>query len=382
MGFNKIVLLSHTPRDSIFKVGSYHISKILAYRGYEVLYISSPLSLFHFILFIFKGKWKELIARLKYINVKRDQEGVWNHTPLLLFPFPCSGNVKLNKLFYEKLNINLSRTKSQIKKLNFETPEIVLLDALKLDVLTNLFQTKKFAYRATDIYTAMSGSRGMGEIERSVVKKAAVVIVTSEPLKIFFRDNYGVEANIIINGVDYEHFSQPRSKPDLYKKIQNPICIYVGSFDFRFDFSQLEFFKRRKDISLVLIGPLKNESLIPISRNIHFLGQIDYNEIPGYLQHATIGILPLKMIEANHGRSPMKLYEFAAAGLPIASPKLREIVRRRHKFITLYDLNENNIEEVVLKTILEHQGLRKLASEEARWYSWEVQVDKLIELLH
>lgn len=381
MGSKKIVLLSHTPRDSIFKVGSYHISKILVQRGYEVLYISSPLSLFHLTFFIYKAKRKELITRLKNVKIKRDQEGVWNHTPLLLFPFPCTGNKMLNKLFYEKLNINLSRTKTQIKKLNFETPEIVLLDALKLDILTYLFQTKKFAYRATDIYTAMSGSRGMRELEQSVVKKADRIFVTSEPLKIFFKVEYGVNANVIINGVDYEHFNNPRPKPDLYRKIQNPICIYIGSFDFRFDFSQIEFFKRRKDISLVLIGPLDNKSLIPISRNIHFLGQIDYNDIPGYLQHATIGILPLKMIEANHGRSPMKLYEFAAAGLPIASPKLREIVRRQHKFIYFYDLKEISVEEVVSKTILEHQDLRKLALEEAKLYSWEGQVDKLIELL-
>ncbi|WP_416443479.1 glycosyltransferase [Leeuwenhoekiella sp. A16] len=373
----KIVFLSHTSRNSIFKVGSYHLSNALAVKGYEICYISAPLSLFHFFLFFNKDKRREIRNRLRYIMIKKDSYGIYNHTPLFFFPFIPN---RIGSWFYHNFNLNLSFTKSQLRKHDFLKASGLFLDDLKLNKLVPIFYCKQLVYRATDIYKVMGpGFKQLEQIERKVVQLAKVLIVTSQPLKEMFQNSYNRDATILINGVDYNHFHNNCHKPPLYEKINSPIFVYVGSFDFRFDFNHLEFFQKRDDLTIILIGPCDNIEMIPKSKNIVYLGEKDYSELPGYLQHASVGILPLKRIEANHGRSPMKLYEFAAAGLPILSSRLREIERRKHDFVIFYDSYSTFNTQVELIRD-KRQILSQAALVEAQKYSWKTIADMMITI--
>ena len=366
----KIVFLSHTPRNSIFKVGSFHLSNVLASRNFLVCYISAPLTLIHFFqFFIQKEKRKEILNRLKYIKIKQDSSGVYNHTPIFLFPLYPN---KLGSFLYHKCNLNLNFTAYQLRKKEFRNVDRIFLDDLKLNKILPVFNFKKFIYRATDIYKSMNNDAVIfEEIEKKIILNADYIVVTSEPLRKIFKEEYNREALVLINGVNFSHFNEPKNKPEIFTKINVPSFIYVGSFDFRFDFEILDFFSTQTDIALILIGPSFDKGKLPTSNNIIYLGEINYSEIPAYLQHASAGILPLKVIEANHGRSPMKLYEFAAAGLPILSPKLREVERRNHNFVYIYDSVESlrkQMNKLFVETI-----------QEAKKYSWDSITNRILQ---
>jgi glycosyltransferase involved in cell wall biosynthesis len=100
-----------------------------------------------------------------------------------------------------------------------------------------------------------------------------------------------------------------------------------------FDFNLVAMAARqRPDVSFVLIGPagLARQRL-PKLPNLHVIGPVPWSELPPYLQHSAVGLIPFDI--RNHrdlinGVNPLKLYEYAACGIPIVSvawPELRKL---------------------------------------------------------
>ena len=100
--------------------------------------------------------------------------------------------------------------------------------------------------------------------------------------------------------------------------------------------------KSRPDIEFVIIGSgshLARMAATPLS-NLRILGARPYAVLPAYLRHAHAGLLPLNDHPANAGRSPMKLYEYAAAGLPVLATRTAELARRGLPFVRFIDPRE------------------------------------------
>ena len=133
------------------------------------------------------------------------------------------------------------------------------------------------------------------------------------------------------NAVNYAHFSDgPQTLPPEYAAITRPIAIYVGAMDVWFDYRLMdEVAARLPNVSFVLIGPddLAKQRL-RARPNLHLLGRRAYDELPRYLHHADVGLIPFDM--ANHAElvrsiHPLKLYEYAACGLPVVAVEWEEL---------------------------------------------------------
>lgn len=142
------------------------------------------------------------------------------------------------------------------------------------------------------------------------------------------------------NGVEFAHMSHPVPPPAEYSRLRARRAVYAGAIDNRFGVALLlELARARPDVEFVLIGSGTAVAEIAASRlaNVHLLGIRPYADLPAYLQHASVGLLPLNAHPANAGRSPMKFYEYAAAGLPIAASLTPEFARRHEPFIRFFD---------------------------------------------
>jgi len=85
----------------------------------------------------------------------------------------------------------------------------------------------------------------------------------------------------------------------------------------------------RPDWQLVMIGPVVKiapESL-PRRRNIHYLGGKTYDELPHYIAGWDVALLPFARNEATRFISPTKTPEYMAAGKPVVSTSIRDVVR-------------------------------------------------------
>jgi UDP-galactopyranose mutase len=83
------------------------------------------------------------------------------------------------------------------------------------------------------------------------------------------------------------------------------------------------------DWHLVMVGPVVqiDPSLLPRRPNIHYLGGKSYEELPKYLAGWDVALLPFARNEATRFISPTKTPEYMAAGLPVVSTSIQDVVR-------------------------------------------------------
>jgi hypothetical protein len=199
--------------------------------------------------------------------------------------------------------------------------DLLLIDQPKLVALTTRLRPRQLVYRPTDLYHAMAGNTGVEYDERDVISRSSVVVATSESVARHVRSlGLGRRTVVLQNGFQKSHFARPTSVPSEYIDRTRKRAVYVGALDYRFDFALVRVLAAQfPDFDFVLIGPATSMSEHELSGfdNIQMLGARPYLSIPAYLQHADIGLLPLSDHPANAGRSSMKLYEYAAAGLAV-----------------------------------------------------------------
>ncbi|MBO8150946.1 MAG: glycosyltransferase [Candidatus Marinimicrobia bacterium] len=193
-----------------------------------------------------------------------------------------------------------------------------------------------------------------------------------------------IESFFVGNGVDFEHFNKRKEPPEVIQKIKRPIIGYAGTIDY-IDTSLLSLIAEKyKDFSIVLIGPeIRGTFIVNFIEkekysNIYYLGKIDYEDLPGFVQNFDVAIIPFRKDEISKSLNPNKLYEYLAAGLPVVtmdySAKFRElnnviyVARDREEFVEMIRkaLRDKKVEE---------------RSETAKGYDWNMKTKQLIEII-
>lgn len=135
------------------------------------------------------------------------------------------------------------------------------------------------------------------------------------------------------SSVDVPHFAQARQglpDPDDQAGIAHPRLGFFGVVDERLDLDLLrEAAALRPDWQWIIIGPVVkiDQAALPQAPNIHYLGGKDYTDLPAYLAHWDAALLLFARTEATRFISPTKTPEYLAAGKPVVSTSIRDVVR-------------------------------------------------------
>jgi len=172
------------------------------------------------------------------------------------------------------------------------------------------------------------------QYDLELTRKADLVFVTAKGL---YEDRKTLNNNIHFspNGVDVGHFSKallPETKlPDDIKAIPEPRIGFMGALSKWIDLELIEKIARYfKNYSIVIIGPAEPDPHIDRLKqmgNVYFLGKKRLEELPGYLKAFKCGINPFRRIGISEKVNPLKVYEYLAAGLPVISTDMPEIMR-------------------------------------------------------
>ncbi|HYH27187.1 MAG TPA: NAD(P)-binding protein, partial [Actinomycetota bacterium] len=147
------------------------------------------------------------------------------------------------------------------------------------------------------------------------------------------------------SAVDLAHFGKARSQiaePEDLRTIRRPRIGYAGVIDERIDLELMgAIAKLRPEWQIVMLGPVVkiDPGTLPQGPNIHYLGRKPYEELPGYLSGWDAAILPFARNEATRYISPTKTPEYLAAGLPVVSTSIRDVVHTygRRGFVGIAD---------------------------------------------
>lgn len=74
---------------------------------------------------------------------------------------------------------------------------------------------------------------------------------------------------------------------------------------------------------VVVIGDPRGRPVMP--PNVSFLGLKPHYQLPAYVARFDVGLVPFVVSDLTHAVSPLKVYEYLAAGVPVAAPPLRSL---------------------------------------------------------
>jgi glycosyltransferase involved in cell wall biosynthesis len=135
-------------------------------------------------------------------------------------------------------------------------------------------------------------------------------------------------------GVDTEHFGKARhastTVPADLAALSKPALGYFGVVDERMDYELVtRLADANPDWSIVMIGPvLKVKTVsLPKRRNLHWLGQRAYADLPSYCKGFELCLMPFALNDATEFINPTKALEYMAAGRVIVSSAVPDVVR-------------------------------------------------------
>ncbi|NGY89252.1 glycosyltransferase family 1 protein [Bacillus megaterium] len=121
------------------------------------------------------------------------------------------------------------------------------------------------------------------------------VIVTSKTLYVH-KSKKNLNCILVPNAVNPEVFMESYDKPQDIISIKKPIVGYMGAIANWFDQDlTVEVANQNKDKAFLLVGTVyTNVDKLKAVDNIYLLGTKEYNQVPAYVNHFNVGIIPLK----------------------------------------------------------------------------------------
>ncbi|HEY3874020.1 MAG TPA: glycosyltransferase, partial [Candidatus Kapabacteria bacterium] len=176
--------------------------------------------------------------------------------------------------------------------------------------------------------------RELIENEKELLNSADLVFTGGQSLYEAKRDRHP-SVHAFPSSIDFHHFAEARklaanAEPEDQASIAHPRIGYCGVIDERIDFDIIDgMAKARPDWQIVMIGPFAkvDPEQLPHHPNIHYLGQKEYKDLPKYLAGWDVAMMPFAINDATKFISPTKTPEYLAAGKPVVSTAIRDVVR-------------------------------------------------------
>jgi UDP-galactopyranose mutase len=188
-------------------------------------------------------------------------------------------------------------------------------------------------YDCMDELSAFRGAPpAMIEMERRLLARADLVFTGGRSLYEAKRGKHP-RVHCFPSSIDARHFGQARGglpEPEALRGVAHPRIGFFGVIDERMDLGLVEAFAaQRPDWSLVMVGPVVkiDPASLPRAANLHWVGPRGYDELPAWLAHWNVGFMPFALNESTRFISPTKTPEFLAAGLPVVSTPVTDVVR-------------------------------------------------------
>lgn len=187
-------------------------------------------------------------------------------------------------------------------------------------------------YHCVDRWSAFQGydPELMVASEAEICRTADLVIASAEDLVERCRQ-YSSNVHYVPHGVDHAHFAaalQPGDLPAELAAIPGPRIGFFGLIHEWVDIDLIGRLADRLPYSFVLIGATDQDLGPLLARpNVFHLGRKPYAELPAYSRGFDAAIVPFRTSELTRSVNPIKLREYAAAGLPVVSTGLPEVRR-------------------------------------------------------
>jgi glycosyltransferase involved in cell wall biosynthesis len=271
------------------------------------------------------------------------------------------------------------RARGAMRRLGFRRPINWIFNPAA-EVIAGALGDDLLIYHCVDEYTAFSGvqAQSLAEMERRLLRRADLVIVSSEPL---YQSKASENPHTVLvrHGVDLEHFRKalgPETRiPAPIAALPRPV---IGFFGLIADWVDVELMARVAEHfstgSLVILGKATTElSALQRLPNVHLLGRVPYTDLPAYCKGFDVALNPFRINHLTLNSNPLKVREYLAAGLPVVSTAIPEVEILGQCRVAADAASF--VQEVA--AALAHPGPSAMRSEAMRSESWEARLDEI-----
>ncbi|MBA7489490.1 hypothetical protein ES702_00024 [subsurface metagenome] len=368
------------------KVNLHFFAEHFLEKGFSVRFLTVLFSLLSLINpWLSSNKLRKLRVWLKGGGKQCfNQSTLTNYVVLSIF-HPSRTIPLLNSYYVAKEYLKFSYLPMSrwLKEIYGKPVDILMFGASGISICSQV-TARLVIYRLNDLISGFSGvSEGLIKYESEILKKADLVLPVSESLYDYAARKRGTREGVYLlpNGVDVHKFARSYQIPLEYKRIPDRIAIYVGTITSWFDWDLLIYSaEHKKDLSFVIIGPGYIPTNLP--KNVYTFGPKPYEEIPAYMQHADVGLIPFKdLSRMDTVERPLKFYQYLASGLPVVSASCGAL-----KKMAPYAILAENAKEFVagIERALEYKKTeRNELREIAKKFSWDkvfAEFDRILDL--
>lgn len=229
--------------------------------------------------------------------------------------FPIPGNKvmrRINSYFLNKTIQPYIRDKTTRTMILTSLPSAV-------DVIEKIDGTV-IVYYCGDDFSSLEGveHEPIMEMETELVDKADLILAASPVLLEKFPKTKSV---LLQHGVDYSLFAEKAPIAPDFPNHPGPIAGFYGSLAGWLNQSLIiDSARQLPEWRFIFIGnPQVDVSALAAEPNIDLIGSRAHHELPGYIQHWDVSILPFCNNSQIKACNPLKLREYLAAGTPIVS---------------------------------------------------------------
>jgi hypothetical protein len=356
----KAIVFASSHYESRLKVGSHHYADALANLGYDVLYISFPINIIHYVAAIFNDKHRARI--FKRIGKTKTVQHVipFSLIPVnILYPF--------NTEFVCTNWIWLSGVLRVVDKfLNGQKCDVVWSESaffvkiIKRIKSNNGFQ--KSFYRLSDnVVQFKNFPKVYGKMLNCSFDISDIIVVSASSLANIIDNKYLSKVRHIPNGIDLDKMSKySRELPFEYLGKSSRKIIYIGALEYWFDWDIIKKIVFEIDsVDIFIVGPYEPRRIPTWAKkhyNVHLLGSRPHNHIGRYISNAAVGIIPFKRDKMIDHVDPIKYYEYSYFGIPTVCSYWLEV----SEFKSIINLAKSPDEFVVqIKSVLDNRKVEK-----------------------
>jgi glycosyltransferase involved in cell wall biosynthesis len=279
-----------------------------------------------------------------------------------------------------------ARLRSLCRRLHLQRP-IVWTFLPNVNWLLGRLHEQMVIYHCVDEYSEFSGvpKEVIVRMERELIRRADLVFTSAEKLCAERRE-INPRTYFIPHGVDVAHFSKALDPATTVATeiaaLPKPV---IGFFGLLADWVDLDMIgalaRARPQWSFALVGKAQTDlRAVEGLPNVRLVGQRPYAALPGYCRGFDVGLIPFRMNELTLRVNPLKLREYLAAGLPVVSTPLPEVVR--YQGVVHIATNKEGFLQEIEAALKERTGERDRSRVEMmRTEGWEARVGDMSRLV-
>jgi glycosyltransferase involved in cell wall biosynthesis len=287
--------------------------------------------------------------------------------------------------------------KAQWRALGWENPVLWLYPPDSGDLLGQ-FDERLSIYHCVDDYAAIEHFNHYRRVaiydsskrEVSLVRQADLMVVTAPRLKERWqslRDDIQMLPNVADTAL-FATALDPGPEHPALAAIPAPRVCFIGALDaYKVDFTLLRGVASAcPNLQFVSVGPIgfadqtRNDD-IPRLPNLRYLETLPQAELPSLLRGCAVCLIPYHLNDYTASVSPLKLYEYLAAGCPVVATPLPALQAEDAPGLLLAPPDADVFAEQVHRALSITRDERHQISQAARSHSWERRIDELERLL-